>query len=144
MNLRTSFVLSLVSVVWVAACVFAAIETKYNHPCLTKYPGTGTGSGYPGIHMGCEQFGCRKLNPDNPEDTYYYRTFGIEYKKCGSTEYFLNCEQEEPLNPLCAVCYLYVDEDTCKGDVAGDNCHPGELIGSRSSDVPSCREYSWQ
>ena len=136
MNLRTSFAFCLVFVVWVVTCVFAL--TTYEHrQCLTIYPGTGTDE--------CKQSGCKKLNPDNPEDHYCYRTFGIEHKRCGRYEsYFLNCEQKEPTTSICSVSYLYVDEDTCNADIAGDDCHPGELFHSGTSGVPSCEEYSWQ
>ena len=135
MKLRTSFVLSLVSVVWVAACVFATLDTMYNRPCLVFYPGAGTGV--------CAQKSCHEfLDPDLP-DVYYVKSYGKKYKKCGDTEFYLNCEQKDPSKTICAVWYRYASKSECLSAL-GDN---GENLGGAwfqgISDAYSCQEHYW-
>ena len=132
MKLRTSFVLCLVSVVWVATCVFAYV-THQNRPCLIIYPGTGTGD--------CAQTSCHEfLDPDLP-NVYYVKSYGKTYKKCGHTEFYLNCKEQDPSSPVCAVWYRYDSECDCLC-ATGDN---GENLGSAwhqgHSDEPSCQEH---
>lgn len=127
MKLRTSFVLSLVSVVWVAACVFAALETKYNRPCIVVPPGNGSGD--------CIEKSCQQLL-DQPE--YYMRRTAKAYRKCGATEYYLNCEQQDPSEITCAVEYKYANEIDC------NNKTNGSVLGKYTSVEKSCKKYPWQ
>lgn len=129
MNLRTSFALCLLFVVWVATCVFAYV-THENRPCLTIYPGAGTGD--------CAQTSCHEfLDPDD-HCVYYVKSKGVEYRKCGSSEYFLNCEEQDPSTSRCAVWYKYCKPENCEQETNGS------ILYERSSGVPSCKKYSWQ
>lgn len=126
MNLRTSFTFSLVFVVWVAACVFA-LATIEKRPCIVVPPGEGTGN--------CIEESCQQLF-DQPE--YYKRRIAKTYRKCGSTEYFLNCEQQDPSEFICAVEYRYANPVDC------NNKTNGSVLHSYTSGEPSCKKYSWQ
>ncbi len=123
MNLRTSIVLCLVSVAWVATCVFAL--TTYEHrPCLTYPPGTGTGN--------CAQTSCHEYLDS------YARSVGMEYTKCGDSEYFMNCEEKEPDPAVCATWYRYNTPEDCEND---ELCY---YSYDTNTGEPSCKKYPWQ
>ena len=134
MNLRASFTFSLVFVVWVAACVFA-FTTHEKRPCLVKYPGSGTGD--------CAQTSCHEFLDPDLSRVYFVKSYGKQYKKCGSSEYYLNCEEKAPSNPVCAVWYRYDTHDDCVSALGDNSENLGGAWHQAHSDKPSCQEYSW-
>ena len=139
MNLRTSIVLCLVSVAWVATCVFAYV-THEHRPCVVVPPGMGTGD--------CAQTGCHLLiaaDEGGDPSIYWVRSFGKEYRKCATNEYYyLDCEEQDPSNPLCAIWYRYENEQDCNNDSPDHVDNLGSLYHTGHSNVPSCQKYPWQ
>ena len=110
MKLRTSFVLSLVLVVWVVTCVFATLTTHNNRPCVVVPVSD--------LPEGCTPQGCHYYDPDTtdpvpPAGFYFLRANGLSYRHCGETEYYLDCVEEDPEEPRCLNWHRYDSMDAC-------------------------------
>ena len=104
MKSLNAVMLSVLAVGCFLLCAYA-YETHPNRPCLPRYPGTGTGV--------CAPVGCHTV----AKDDIYARADGINYTKCGSTEYFLDCVEKPSPNPPCLQWRFYNSPDNCRDDV---------------------------
>ena len=100
--------LCLVSVVWVATCVFAYV-THEHKPCVVVPVSALSGD--------CTPVGCHYYDPDTdpapPAGFYYLRANGLSYRHCGETEYYVNCVEEHPEDTRCLNWHRYTSMNDC-------------------------------
>ncbi len=108
MNLRASFMFSLVFVVWVATCVFAYV-THVKRPCVVFPVSALSGDCSP---VGCHYYD-EDADPAPPVGFYYLRANGLSYRHCGETEYYRDCVEEHPDKPRCLNWHRYDSMDAC-------------------------------